>query len=264
MIKIRTVIVLILSLFFMNGKAQDSHDITSDSILHRRIWERVSLLNDYMTYISNRHKPFATRQYYVQKATSLFMPNAIVHIRGCKAGHITKISVKEFLRRGTYDSKCFRIYDLDSIQVPNWRSEKLASSDSTIWVDAKVLKFHQGDVYNYSDSLMLVKEATDLREEWRPLLGNLFLSYKHIKRVNDDTKQDITASAVTMDSVGNSQCTTSQRTQSKHVRCKSKTRGRVLRTLQRRGNKKGHSKEQGRKEEESSDVTQPRQLQVEE
>ncbi len=67
------------------------------------------------------------------------------------------------------------IYDLDSIQVPNWRSEKFAFCQILLWVDAKVLKLHQGDGCNYSDSLMLVKEATEQREEWRPLLGNLFL-----------------------------------------------------------------------------------------
>lgn len=262
MIKYRTVIIFILSLFFLNGTAQDIHVIIPDSILYKRIGERISLLNDYMTYISDKRKPFNTRQYYAQKATSLFMPNAMVYIRGGKSGNILRTSVEEFFRQSTSFPKYLEKYELDSIQVPNWRNKNLNSSDSILWVDAKILKLHQGSVYNYSDSLMLVKEATDLREEWRPLLGNLFVSYKHIKQANNDTKQNITIPSVAVDSVGNSQGATSHRTQSKHVRCKSKTRGRVLRTLQRRGNKKGHSKEQGRKEEESSDVTQPRQLQI--
>lgn len=262
MMKYRTVIVFILSLFFLSGKAQDTSTITSDTILYRRICERISLLSDYMTYITNSHKPLATRKYYVVKVTSLFMPNAVVTIRCGKTKNSTP--VENFFYRGTCDSKYFENYELDSIQVPNWKNKNLSSPDSILWVDAKVLQLHQGSVYNYSDSLMLVKETTELREEWRPLLGNLFLSYKHVKQTDNDTKQNIAISCVAMDSVGNSQGSVSQRTQSKHVRRKSKVGGRILRSIQRNGNEEGHSTKQGRKEEEPSDVAQPRQLQVEE
>lgn len=89
------------------------------------------------------------------------------------------------------------------------------------------------------------------------------LSYK--KTTNDEIIQDIDSIANTADSTHQQQRAICQRTEQKHVRCKSKARGRVLQPIQRKGNQKRHPKEkQGCAKEESPHAPKPNELSIEE
>lgn len=263
MTKIRLLILISLCLFFsLEGKAQGYHTMRPDSILYGRIQEYISLLSDYMGFMNDSRKPFNTKLYYKKKTLALFMPHAKAVIKGKNLKECQALSIKDFLDDVLDSTQDARQYVLDSIQVPNWKNKNLSSSDSILWTDSRIVKVHKQVSFNSSDSILLIRETTEMGDEWRPLLGSLFLSYKQLKINEDENKQDIIIPTLVADSTDN-KSSNRQRPQQEHVRCKGETRGRVLQSIQRNGNKKRHSENrQGCKEEESLDATQPCQLQV--
>lgn len=180
MTKQKYLIMIGLYLFFsLEGQAQDNYTMRPDSILQGRIQEYISLLTDYIGFINTKNKPNSTKQYYKKKACALFMPYAKAIIKSKDSKEQQALNIKIF-----FDSPIDSIkqYDLDSIQVPNWKSKSLILPDSILWIDSKVITIYKRTTFHFQDSIMLIRETTELGDEWRPLLGNLFLSYKQKKK----------------------------------------------------------------------------------
>ena len=255
----------LIVLFFLclsypiEGWAQEAH---CDTILANRIYEYIGLFKDYLHFISQKQKPLKAKCYYEKKAKSLFTPDAqvIIYKNGIE---FQKEPIDSFLLSIRTIQLSLSDFTLDSIQVPNWNSNRLESQQDALWVDCQIISIDKTITYSHQDSIMLTKEMTEMRDEWRPLLGNLYISYKLNGIENDEIKQDNTHSHIVVDSTNCHQSTICQRVKQKHVRCKSKTRGRVLQPVQRSRSEKRHSKQkQRRKEEESSHAIKPSQLQI--
>lgn len=224
MTKNKSIELTILCLFFfLNGKAQVHHFLSQDSLLYGRIQESVALMLDYMKFISTPNKTLATKQYYAQKAISLFVPRAVAIIKEDTKANKRIMPISDFFLQSIKNTDLIKKFEVDSIQVPNWENKRLLSSDSILWIDAKVIPIQSLLQFDYSDSLMVVKEITEEREEWRPLLGIIYLSNKHLKKNSNDKNQNIVTSGLNVDCIDN-RGTDNQQSKSKHVRCKGKTR----------------------------------------
>lgn len=264
----RKTLLIILFIFCLPisliAQAKDKNDVLSDTILQKRVYEYLELFQDYLKFMTNEKKSANTRLFYHTKALALFSPNALVKIS--KSGHeIEEVHIKTFLSRMMNQRDSAFSYRLDSIQVPNWENKKLGSLQNEIMVDCKNIAFKKTITYNlHKDSITLCRESTELRDEWRPKLGNLYVTFMQ-KTTNDEIIQDIDSIANSADSTHQQQRTICQRTEQKHVRCKSKARGRVLQPIQRKGNQKRHPKEkQGCAKEESPHAPKPNELPIEE
>lgn len=255
----------LIVLFFLclssaiKGQTQEVH---CDTILENRIHEYIGVFKDYLRFISHKQKPMNTRCYYERKAKLLFTPKSqvIIYKNGIE---FQKEPIDSFLLSIRTAQLSLSEFTLDSIQVPNWNSNRLELQQDVLWVDSKIISIANMVMYSHQDSIMLMKEMTEMRDEWRPLLGDLYVSYILNDIEKNETKQDKTNSHVVVDSTNNQPSTVCQRVKQKHVRCKSETCGRVLQPVQRNRSKKRYSKQkQRRKEEESSHAVEPCKLQI--
>lgn len=245
--------------YSMEGWAQEVH---CDTILANRIYEYIGLFKDYLHFISQKQKPLKAKCYYEKKAKSLFTPDAqvIIYKNGIE---FQKEPIDSFLFHIRNSELSLSNISIDSIQVPNWNSNRLESQQDALWVDCQIISIAKTITYSHQDSIMLTKEMTEMRDEWRPLLSNLYITYKLNSIEKDEIKQDNIHPPIVVDCTNGDQSTISQRVKQKHVQCKSKTRGRVLQPVQRSRSEKRHSKQkQRRKEEESSHAIEPSQLQI--
>lgn len=258
-------ILIIFSLPFTSiAQTKDQNDVLSDTILQKRVYEYLELLQDYLKFMSNEKKSANTRLFYQAKALALFTPHALAKIS--LSEHKTEeVNIHTFLSRIMNPRDSAFSYRLDSIQVPNWENKKLSSLQNEIMVDCKNITFIKTITYNlHKDSITLFRESTEIRDEWRPLLGNLYVTFMKIT-TNDEITQDIDSIANPVDSTHQQQGAICQRTEQKHIRCKGKARGRVLQPIQRKGNKKRHPQEkQGCPKEESPHASKPLELPIEE
>lgn len=101
MTKYKSIELTILCLFFfLNGKAQVHHFLSQDSLLYGRIQESVALMLDYMKFISTPNKTLATKQYYAQKAISLFVPRAVAIIKEDTKANKRIMPISDFFLQG--------------------------------------------------------------------------------------------------------------------------------------------------------------------
>ena len=226
--------------YSMEGWAQEVH---CDTILANRIYEYIGLFKDYLHFISQKQKPLKA-----------------IYKNGIE---FQKEPIDSFLFHIRNNELSLSNISIDSIQVPNWNSNRLESQQDALWVDCQIISIAKTITYSHQDSIMLTKEMTEMRDEWRPLLSNLYITYKLNSIEKDEIKQDNIHPPIVVDCTNGDQSTISQRVKQKHVQCKSKTRGRVLQPVQRSRSEKRHSKQkQRRKEEESSHAIEPSQLQI--
>lgn len=243
--------------YSIEGRAQEIH---CDTILEKRIYEYIGLFKDYLQFMSNEQKSLETRCYYEKKAKVLFSPNSYAIIYKDSIV-FQSFPIDSLLKSIRTSQLSLSDITLDSIQVPNWNCKTPDSQRSTIWVECKVISIDNAVTYRHQDSLMLAKESTEKREEWHPLLGNLYISYIHNHVKENEIKKDNSIPLTIVDCTLDNKSTVCQRVKQKHVRCKSKTRGRILQPIQRDRKEKRHSKQKQRcKEEESSHVIKPGEL----
>ena len=209
--------------YSIEGRAQEIH---CDTILEKRIYEYIGLFKDYLQFMSNEQKSLETRCYYEKKAKALFSPNSYAIIYKDSIV-FQSFPIDSLLKSIRTSQLSLSDITLDSIQVPNWNCKTPDSQRSTIWVECKVISIDNAVTYRHQDSLMLAKESTEKREEWHPLLGNLYISYIHNHVKENEIKKDNSIPLTIVDCTLDNKSTVCQRVKQKHVRCKSKTRGRI-------------------------------------
>lgn len=157
----------LIVLFFLclsypiEGWAQEAH---CDTILANRIYEYIGLFKDYLHFISQKQKPLKAKCYYEKKAKSLFTPDAqvIIYKNGIE---FQKEPIDSFLFHIRNNELSLSNISIDSIQVPNWNSNRLESQQDALWVDCQIISIAKTITYSHQDSIMLTKEMTEMRDE---------------------------------------------------------------------------------------------------